>query len=123
MAGENRVGGTIKVRTGGRLMDAAGAFTYGFGGVTRTAKLGADARVHGYTETTRVAFIEGTLTDSRTLDVAALELAENQTVTLELPNGKTFTLSGAWFAGEGGGETGEGNLTVRWESKSKGKEV
>lgn len=121
MAGEQRRGGIIFVKVNGDIQDAKGNFTYNLGAPIREAIVGADI-VHGYKETPQVAFIEGEITDRRTLDLEALVRTENATVTLELANGKVIVLRAAWFAGEGTGNTEEGNIAVRFEG-AQGEEI
>lgn len=116
-----RRGGIIQVQINGELQDAKGDFTYNLGRPVREAVVGSDA-VHGYTEKPQVAFVEGEITDRGTLDLDGLVRLENATVTLELANGKVIVLREAWFAGEGTGNTGEGNIAVRFEGKS-GEEI
>jgi len=121
MASTSRRGGTISLTTNGVRRDAKGDFSYNLGLPKREAIVGVDG-THGYKETPQVAFIEGEITDRGDLDLAALLLAEDQTVTLALANGKTIVLRSAWHAGEGTGNTGEGNIAVRFEGLSA-KEV
>jgi hypothetical protein len=116
-----RRGGIIQLQIGGVLYDAKGDFTYNLGRALREAVVGAD-RVHGFTETPQVAFIEGEITDRGNLDLAALVSAEETTVTLGLANGKTIVLRDGWYAGEGTGNTKEGNIGVRFEGPS-GEEI
>lgn len=112
-----RRGGLIQFNVNGVLQDAKGSFTYNLGRPMREAIVGADA-VHGYVERPQVAFIEGEITDRGTLDLAALVGTTLATVTLELANGKVVALRDAWFAGEGTGNTEEGNVAVRFEGAS-----
>ena len=84
--------------------------------------VGADS-VHGYKETPQVAFIEGEITDNLGLDLDKLVTGEGVTITLELANGKVISLAEAWYAAEGTGNTDEGNLSVRWESRQQGQEI
>jgi hypothetical protein len=112
-----RRGGLIQFQVNGVLYDAKGNFTYNLGRPAREAVLGADS-VHGFTEKIQVAFIEGEITDRGDLDVAALVSLTGATVTLELANGKVIALRDAWFAGEGTGNTEEGNISVRFEGKN-----
>jgi hypothetical protein len=111
-----RRGGIIQLQVNGELQDAKGAFTYNLGRPKREAIVGADS-THGYKETPQVAFIEGEVTDRGTLDLAALVTISGATVTLELANGKVIVLRDAWYAGEGTGNTEEGNVAVRFEGK------
>lgn len=117
MAGKNRVGGLIALKIDGDINKAKGNFTYNLGKPKRDAVLGADV-VHGYKEAVQVPFIEGEITDSRDMSLEALLLAEDKTITLELANGKVIVLREAWYAGEGTGNTEEGNIAVRFEGKS-----
>jgi hypothetical protein len=101
----------------GVLYDAKGNFTYNLGRPAREAvhRRGLGARLH---REAQVAFIEGEITDRGDLDVAALVSLTGATVTLELANGKVIALRDAWFAGEGTGNTEEGNISVRFEGKN-----
>lgn len=121
MANEQRRGGIIFLKLDSEIQQAKGNFTYNLGKPKRDAIIGADA-VHGYKDMPQVAFIEGEITDRQTLNLEGLVTGENLTVTLELANGKTVVLREAWFAGEGTGNTEEGNIGVRWEGIS-GEEI
>ncbi len=116
-----RRGGIIQLQVNGELQDAKGNFTYNLGRPVREAIVGADT-VHGFKETPQVAFIEGEVTDRGTLDLAKLVTLTGATVTLELANGKVVVVRDAWFAGEGTGNTEEGNIAVRFEGVS-GEEI
>jgi hypothetical protein len=109
-----RRGGIIQLKTNGELKNAKGAFTYNLGRPKRDPVTGADG-VHGYKETPQVPFIEGAITDDPNLDLDALLNFKDGTVTLELANGKVVVLRDAWFAGEGTGNTEEGEIPVRYE--------
>jgi hypothetical protein len=117
MSGSQRKGGLIQLQVNGVMHDAKGSFSYNLGRPKREAIVGADA-VHGYMEKPQVAFIEGEITDRGTLDLNELVTMSDATVTLELANGKIVALRDAWFAGEGTGQTDEGNISVRFEGLS-----
>lgn len=117
MAGQNRRGGVLFLKRNGEILEAKGNFTYNLGKPKREAIIGADT-VHGYKETPQVPFIEGEITDRAGLDLAALCEADEDTITLELANGKVITLRDAWYAGDGTGNTEEGNIGVRFEGLS-----
>lgn len=117
----NRRAGRVYLKVDGTQYDAKGDFSYNLGNDKREAIVGADG-IHGYKETPQVAFIEGAITDAPELDLDKLTQADNITVTLELVTGKTIVLANAWFAGEGGVTTGEGEIAVRFESRRKGVE-
>lgn len=118
---DQRRGGIIFLKVDGTIYDAKGNFTYNAGSPMREAIVGAD-KVHGYKETPQVPFIEGEITDSQSVDLASLTSIKDATITLELANGKVFTLREAWFAGEGTANTEEGNIAVRFEG-IQGEEI
>lgn len=112
-----RVAGLIQLQTNGEVLRAKGAFTYNLGKPMREAVIGSDG-VHGFKETPQVAFIEGAITDAGDIDLAVLATLRDATVNLKLGNGKMVVLNLAWFAGEGTGDTDEGEISVRWEGQS-----
>lgn len=109
-----RRGGIIQVQVNGSLLEARGNWTYNLGRPVREAIIGADT-VHGFKETPQAAFIEGEITDRGTLDLVDLVELEDAMVTLTLANGKVIALRNAWYAGDGTGNTEEGNIAVRFE--------
>lgn len=113
----NRVGGLIALKIDGDLQKAKGAFTYNLGKPKRDAVIGADV-VHGFKEAVQTPFIEGEITDHSNMSLEALLLTEDATITLELANGKVISLREALYAGEGTGNTEEGNIAVRFEGIS-----
>jgi hypothetical protein len=119
--GRGRVGGIIELKINGAIYSAKGNFTYNLGRPMREAVVGSDA-VHGYKETPQVAFIEGEITDHVDMDLDALVRMDDATVMLRLANSKLVVLRNAWFAGEGTGNTEEGNIALRLEGMS-GEEV
>lgn len=116
-----RRGGIIQVQIDGEIQDAKGNWTYNIGRPKREAIVGSDV-VHGFKETPQVAFIEGEITDRGTLDLEKLVSLSSSTVTLQLANGKVIVLRDAYYAGEGTGNTEEGNIAVRFEG-IQGEEV
>lgn len=109
-----RRGGIISLQTNGVIQDAKGAFTYNLGRPKREAIVGAD-RIHGYKETPQVGFIEGAITDRKDLDTDSILNFKDGTVTLQLANGKVVALREAYYAGDGTGNTEEGEMPVRFE--------
>ena len=107
---ENRRGGVIFFKIDSVLRDAKGNFTYNMGAPKREALINADLSIAGYKEMGQVPFIEGEITDSRDLILSDFLNIENATLTLELANGKVFTLRNAWFAADGNVQTEEGNI-------------
>lgn len=109
-----RRGGIIQFQVNGEVMDAKGNFSYNLGRPKREPIIGSDV-AHGFMERPQIAFIEGEITDRTNLDLAALVETDAATITLLLNNGKTIALRDAWFAGDGNGNSEEGNIPVRFE--------
>lgn len=110
----NRRAGILEVKVNGIIYDVKGNYTFNLGAPKREAIIGQD-RVHGYKELPQVPFIEGEITDSSELDIAALLRTDNATITLSLANGKVIQLREAWYAGEGDVQTEEANIQIRFE--------
>jgi hypothetical protein len=119
---DQRRGGTISLNRNGVSQECKGNFTFNLGFPKREALMGSSG-ILGYKETPQVAFIEGEIVDRGDLSIADLVQAADETITLELATGKVVMLRGAWYAGEGTGNTEEGNIGVRFESKQQGEEV
>lgn len=118
----NARAGMLIFRVGGRQYSAKGNFTYNLGHPKREPIMGSDG-THGYKLVPQTARIEGEITDSKDLSLAALLSIDGETATLELANGKTVVLPEAWFAGEGDAQTEEGNIKVLLNSKKQGREI
>lgn len=121
MAGQKRVGGLLALKIDGNQYNAKGNFTYNLGRAKRDGVIGAEA-VHGFRETPQLAFVEGEITDNDGLDLATMLDSTDVVVTLQLGSGKVIVLNHAWFAGEGTGNTEEGNIGIRFEADS-GEEI
>ncbi len=114
-----RVGGIISLQVDGVIFNAKGNFTFNFGAPKRKPVMGSDNRLHGFTEEPQVGFIEGEITDDGSVDLTAFINATGATVTLQLANGKLAVLTDAYYAGEGTGNTEEGNFPVRFEGNGE----
>jgi len=116
MANERRAG-LIQFQVNGEMYDAKGEYSYELSGVKRETIVGADG-VHGYKETPKAGYIEGSITDRGSLDVAAMVALTDATVILKLSNGKSIVGSNSWFAGDGKASTSESQIDVRFEGKN-----
>lgn len=116
-----RVGGVLLFKLDGELHQAKGEFTYDLGVPKREAVVGQDG-VHGFKETPKVPFIEGSLTDSDELDLKALQSFRDGTATLELANGKVIVIREAWYAADGNVSASEGEIPLRIEGM-RGEEI
>lgn len=109
-----RIGGTIFVKVDGQQLQAKGSWTYNLGEAKKEMIVGADS-VHGFKEMPQVPFIEGQITDSDQVDMAALRRTRDATVVLSLANGKVISLEEAVESSDGNVTTEEGEAEVRFE--------
>jgi hypothetical protein len=108
------VGGILSFEVNAVKYRAKGTWTYNLGEPVRTAIVGADG-VHGFKEEPQVPFIEGAITDGRSMKILDLLRSEDITGTLHLRNGKVIVIRGAWSAGENTVDTEESEVAVRFE--------
>ncbi len=122
MADGNLLGGYVTLKYNGRGLHCEGEFKYGGIGRLRTAQRGTNYVV-GYTAEPQVPFIEGNiyLKDVTLDDIIKIKDA---TITLELENGKIFTLYNAWTVNDKGGEvsTKDSKTPIKFEG-IRGMEV
>ena len=111
-----RLGGIIQVQVDGQIYRAKGDFDYNPGSPKNEGIVGSDA-VHGHKSTPQIAFIEGAFTDGTDVNILNLTTIVDATVTIDLANGKMFVLHGAYYAGDGTVNTGEGEIGVRFEGE------
>lgn len=110
------VAGVLSFQLNGKTYRMKGTFTYNLGRVKREPIVGSDG-VHGYMEKPQVPFIEGAITDGRSMVLDDLLEFKDGTATLHLRNGKVIELREAWHAGDGTVDTEESEVAVRFEGK------
>ena len=115
----SRRAGIVQFKINGDIFDVKGTVTYSLGFPTRESLIGHD-RVHGYKEMPTVPFCEMELTDSGTLNLAALAAVTDATLTLALANGKTISFRNAFSVNPDGlsVSTEEGVISARFEAES-----
>ena len=109
--------GKLFFKVNGVQYRAKGAFDYNLGVDKNVTISGVDG-IHGRKSETVIPFISGIITDGNDLDVKALLSLTDETVTLELANGKVISLRGGWYAGDADINTDEGEVPVRFEGMS-----
>lgn len=117
MASQRRAG-FLQFQVDGEVQECQGEFEYNVGSPQKTAILGSDGKVHGFTEEAQVPFISGIITDRGNLKVGQLTRMDGVTCSLELANGKMVVLRDAWYAGDGNVNTTQAQIPVRFEGKS-----
>lgn len=117
MANQRRAG-LLQLSVNGEVQDAAGSFDYNLGKPKRESVLNSNGVAVGYKETGQVSFIEGEIIDRGNLDLEALVVGVDLTVTIKLANGKTIALYEAVFTGDGTASSEDAKIKVRWEGTS-----
>jgi hypothetical protein len=109
-----RIGGVVYLRKNGKLLTLGdGEITCNPGHLKREAVMSSSG-VAGFKESPQVSFIEGELIYGRDLDLKELWDTQDETVTAELANGKTFVLMNAYWAGDGDIKS-DGKVSFRFE--------
>jgi uncharacterized protein YlzI (FlbEa/FlbD family) len=112
-----RVAGIAFLKRNGEQLPLRGNFTVHVTVTERTGIAGQDG-IHGFSENPRVPAIEGDVTLTADISIEDLQTSNEDTVTAELANGKTYVLREAWLAGLQELNTGEGMVRLRWEGMS-----
>lgn len=110
----NRVAGVCFLKVDGVQYSLRGSFKVQGIMTQKSGVAGLDG-VHGYKEVPVVPSIDGEITDSPTLSIAAFQNITDSTVTAEMATGKTYILQNAWYAGTAELEGDEGKITVKFE--------
>jgi hypothetical protein len=113
----NRIAGTAWLKVDGEQYALRGDLTISIDSVEREGQAGMDG-VHGYLETPRIPFIEGTFSDIGGMSLARLQGIVNSTVTAEVVSGKTYLLRNAWTSTARELNAAEGSVSVRFEGMS-----
>jgi hypothetical protein len=112
-----RIAGVAYIFVDGRQYPLRGDLTISIDTIEREGIAGQDG-VHGFTETPRVPWIEGAISDLGELSLVALQAMCDVTVTAELANGKVYVLRNAWTSTPREFAAADGQATVRWEGMS-----
>lgn len=113
----NRIAGVAYVTVDGVNYPLQGELAYDPALVTRKTETGQD-RVHGYSESPFAPYIEGYFRDMGGLSVAAFNAMTNNTIILELANGKVIVGRNMWTVETQEVDTAEAKFKVRWEGFS-----
>lgn len=114
----SRVGGLIYFKANGKQFSCKGSWDYNLGEVKRDAVVGSDG-MHGFKELPQAPRITGTITDNSDMDLAQdLLNITDETLTLELNNGKTVVMRNGFFTGSGDVATEEGEISAEFSGLS-----
>jgi hypothetical protein len=112
-----RIAGVAYIFVDGAQYPLRGDLTVSTDTIEREGVAGMDG-VHGFTESPRVPWIEGSISDLGGLSLMALQAMCDVTVTVELANGKVYVLRNAWTSTAREFDAAEGQATVRFEGMS-----
>lgn len=121
MTRANRIAGILTLTVDGVTMSCAGDFTWNPGTPERTALVGSDGQVHGYSEVAKVAYIEGDLRLTQGFDIKEFYDKDGIDAQLTLATGDIWVFTDGWVAGTGDAGTAEGTLAFRFEAKNAEK--
>jgi hypothetical protein len=110
----NRVAGTAHVAVDGVSYALVGEMEYNPSKVSRESAVGQDG-VHGYIEKPMAPHISATLRDTNGLSVAGLNAMTNNTVMVELANGKIIVGRNMWTVEDQTAKATDGTIEVKWE--------
>lgn len=116
MAGLRRAG-LLALTIDGTRFDVVGNIGYSLGKPVLEELVGAD-KMHGFKQTPGTAMMELEIRDAGDLDVEALALTADATVTAELVNGKAVVLRRAYQAGPANQGSEEGTIEARFVGDS-----
>lgn len=117
MANPNRIGGLLSLRIDGQQYEARGNFQVTPSTVRRTGVAGQDF-VHGYIEEPIVPQIKGDLSIGNQLSLEALEQITDNTVQIQLANGRTYVLVDSWVTAAFVIDAHDGKVEATFEGKS-----
>ena len=118
MARVKPIGGYADVRVNDRSLLFRGEMTWNFQTFQKAGVAGRDGRMHGYTKSPQVPYIEGEFTHDGTLTTRELEAIEDATVSVTLATGAQLVLRGAYVAGEVTPGADEGKVKIRFEGEA-----
>ncbi|NUB13710.1 phage tail protein [Azospirillum brasilense] len=109
-----RLAGIAYITVDGTTYMLAADAAYNPSNINRETLNGMDG-VHGYKESPRAGFIEGTFRDAGDLIVASINALTNVTVVIEAANGKIICGRNMWQVGDLDVNLSEGTFKTRFE--------
>ena len=109
------LGGIMHLKINGTVVICKGDFTFGLGLEKGEGVQASSGEVAGCKLTRTIPFIEGEVFNTADYDLTKLLITRNATIVLEIEGGKTYALSGAYFASDGEISTADSAVKVRFE--------
>lgn len=110
----DEIGGTCYFKVDGAQYGLRGSCKINYGGAVRTPVMNADGTMAGYTTKYVASTIEVEVSDGPTISQAVIRAIVNETVTLELANGKTYIIPTGFITNDPDLDTIEGKFTVKF---------
>ena len=95
-----RVAGICYIKVDGTQLEVKGGVECPLTSTAKEAVMGLNG-VAGYKETAKRPFVKVSAIFTADFPISTLANGSNMTVTVEMANGKVFTLAGAWLEGDG----------------------
>ncbi len=108
-----RIAGTMYCKIDGEQLEIQGGFECPAAEVTREAVMG-QAGLAGYKETTVKQYVKVTALFMPDFPLATLQSNTELTITVELANGKVYTLSGAFLENEAPVKGDDGTIDLEF---------
>lgn len=113
-----RVAGIAYIKVDGAQLEVSGGIEVPVSDNIRETVKGLTGTA-GYKETHRTPFVKLTAIFRDDFPMEKVSTGTDMTVTAEMPNGKTYTLSGAFMVGEPSAKADDGTIELEFEG-SKG---
>lgn len=117
-----RIGGIAYFKIGGAQYSIKGKFEVMPNSTKKTGVVGQDGP-QGFSEMPILPGFKGTITDLGGVSVQALQNLENEVITLEQNNGKTWILTDGWLEGEISVNTEEGSYDAEFRGMSMNEQT
>jgi len=112
-----KIAGTFKFDVNDIGYKVSGVFDINDGQPKRDGQIGENQENAGYSEKGQIPFMDGGIFLTPGIHPKDIKMITDGTVSCETATG-TWVLEGAYYAGEGTYNTGEGSLQVRFEGTS-----
>ena len=116
------VGGLAYFWAGGRQLRVCGYFKVQPNNFQWEGVAGQDS-VHGRQCVPVIPTVEANISDDGTLSLQQMAAMVDETVTVELDNGKVYVYQQAWYSGLATLDTGEGQIGVKFEALTAYEEL
>lgn len=108
-----RVAGICYIKVDGSQLEVKGGVECALAPTKKETVMGLAGNA-GYKETAERQYIKVTAILTNDFPIANIQQGTNMTITVEMANGKIYTLTGAWLEGESGANGEEGEIELEF---------